>query len=61
MVENPEFELSGYLEDASEDDVGDKSDPTNHEEMTRKTITGEQIDTNIFIWQRSICIIPVVL
>lgn len=47
MVENPEFELSGYLEDASKDDVGDKSDPTNHEEMTRKTITGEQIDTGL--------------
>ena len=50
MVENPEFELSGYLEDASEeaiDDVGDKSDPTNQEEMTRKTITGEQIDTGL--------------
>ena len=47
MVENLEFELSGYLEDASEDDVGDKSGPTNHEEMTRKTITGEQIDTGL--------------
>ncbi|XP_044171163.1 uncharacterized protein LOC114950456 isoform X4 [Acropora millepora] len=47
LVENPEFELSGYLEDASEDDVGDKSDSTNHEEMTRKTITGEQIDTGL--------------
>ncbi|XP_044184769.1 uncharacterized protein LOC122964909 [Acropora millepora] len=47
VVENPEFELSGYLEDASEDDVGDKSDPANHEEMTRKTITGEQIDTGL--------------
>ena len=50
MVENPEFELPGYLEDASEeatDDVGDKSDPTNQEEMARKTITGEQIDTGL--------------
>lgn len=50
MVENPEFELSAYLEDASEeaiDDVGDKSYPTNQEEITRKTITGEQIDTGL--------------
>ena len=50
MVEKPEFELSGYLEDAFEeaiDDVGDKSDPTNQEEMTRKTISGEQIDSGL--------------
>ncbi|CAH3025759.1 unnamed protein product [Porites evermanni] len=50
VEENPEFELSGYLEDASQeaiDDVADKIDPTNQEEMTRKTITGEQIDTRL--------------
>ena len=50
MVENSEFELSGCLEDAFEeaiDDVGDKSDTTNQEEMTRKTITGEQIATGL--------------
>lgn len=46
MVENPEFELSGYLVEAI-DDVGGKSDPTSQEEMTRKTITGEQIDTGL--------------
>lgn len=50
MEKNPEFELSGYLEDTSQeaiDDVADKIDPTNQEEMTRKTITGEQIDTGL--------------
>ena len=50
MVENSEFELSGCLEDAFEEaiaDVGDKSDTTNQEEMTRKTITGEQIATGL--------------
>ena len=50
MEKNPELELSGYLEDASQeaiDDVADKIDPTNQEEMTRKTITGEQIDTGL--------------
>lgn len=50
MEKNHEFELSGYLDDASEEamhDVADKIDPTNQEEMTRKTITGEQIDTGL--------------
>ena len=39
--------LSSLASEEAIDDVGDKSAPTNHEEMTRKTVTGEQIDTGL--------------